>query len=837
MEDRRVLSVIAFEDAYFVDAFSSSFFSQQLGVLSNDFDSGGGTVFTQGGTISTDQGGIVEMNSDGSFQYFSPFSSFSVFVDQFTYIASNGSETSPTTTVTIFGGEIPIPFDQPTLIPVLGVEGASDGLAEVNLSSSVGGSLTILDPEDITFVSSENGDAEISFTGTPEDINLGLDTLEYTPPMGFSGFDDLSFDYTILLGGQGGGSQIVTLFVESTGGVSQGVVAVDDEYYVDPAQSTFFASPEAGLLSNDFSTEPESFLFAISEMKSTELGGFVEINFDGSFIYTPPDLPAGEFIDSFTYTVSNELEFASAVATLYVGEVPVPEDVNVRLPLFTVEFLSPQEFVTVQLTSVQGASLTLFNTSGILFESGNNGDSSITFSGLVHDVNFALDSLDYRPPFNFSGDDTLIFEYLAQPSNGNPVMVVKAVSIYVQPIADPPGLSIAPKPVEYLPGVFTPVQIDVTLFDLDGSEIPGFVILESVPQGVIPSVGQQSPIDPQTYFILPGQLDDLAFFVDFAAPESFVINVLATSIERTDEPGEFGGPGGPLLPSEPFEPRFAVAGQTLGFARLPPPETPPPPPSAPPEGVFLLGPLSPPPGPPLGKPGGPKDGSKPVAGVIEFESDSGGDTGGTTVIVSGDGPADFTNDAVTEQQQTTEEDGRSFERSGIYVRKLGGEGLSQIARLPEDLSEDYARFMAFLRTLPNGDYVVYFKRSGQSHEQAAVRQVVVKVRVVNHRLNPDPGEFKPAGEVAEPPKDPNAHPVATEHPESDERAELLPVLPLETPPPPIPETAWTPISASAWLAAITGWKLGTRRDCRVDQMMESFARKPSRRFARRNTTS
>ena len=41
MEDRRVLSVTAVEDAYFVDEFSSSLVtSAQLGVLGNDFDGG-----------------------------------------------------------------------------------------------------------------------------------------------------------------------------------------------------------------------------------------------------------------------------------------------------------------------------------------------------------------------------------------------------------------------------------------------------------------------------------------------------------------------------------------------------------------------------------------------------------------------------------------------------------------------------------------------------------------------------------------------------------------------------------------------------------------------------
>jgi hypothetical protein len=141
---------------------------------------------------------------------------------------------------------------------------------------------------------------------------------------------------------------------------------------------------------------------------------------------------------------------------------------------------------------------------------------------------------------------------------------------------------------------------------------------------------------------------------------------------------------------------------------------------------------------------------------------------------------------------------------------------------------------------------VYFKRGGQSHEQAALRQVVVKVRVVNHRLNPDPGEFKPAGEVAEPPQDPNApnSPATTKAPESEERAELTPpadgwiTLEVNTQDTAaMPGDEWVPITAGAWMAVLAGWKLKTHRAERydtVDQRMEQYSRKPSRRFRARN---
>jgi hypothetical protein len=841
LEDRRVLSVTAVDDAYFVDALDlSPSVSAQLGVLSNDVDNGT-PLFAQGGTFSTDQGGTVVLNTDGSFDYFKPLLG-TIFVDQFTYTASDGTNTSSPATVQIFVGEVPVAFDQPTLIPIFGVETETpDDIVQVNLFSLSGGSLTVLNPSSITFDSGANGDSAITISGTAHDVNKALDTLEYTPPPLFLGVDDLYFDYTVIQGVEGGGFQIVPLVVgsgdesfpepEPSSGT---LVAIDDAYYVDPAQGMFLTTEQSGLLSNDFSTEPEAFIFAVSETVTTDLGGTVQINFDGSFIYTPPNLPQGEFVDGFVYTISNEIDFASAFAVLYVGQVPAFEDVNAPLPLFTVESFSPQEFVTVELTSDQGASLTLFNTAGIAFDSGNNGDSSFIISGLVHDVNLALDSLDYLPPMNFSGDDTITFQYeiLGQQR----IVVFHEVPIVVEPIADPPVLSITPNPVEYKVGESTPIVIDVALTDRDGSEIPGLVILEFVPAGVVPSAGQQSPFDPETYFILPGELDRLSFIVDAAAPETFTILVTATSIETTDEPGEFGGPGGPLLPEDSSEPRFAFASQTLSFVRLDPPEAPeaPPTPTDPPETVFLLGPLSAPPPPPprlLGRPPGPPEAPPPAVGVISFNETSANDDNTTTIVVFSGGPSTFNDDVVTAEEENNDQGIGSFEQSGIYVRRLGGDGPGQVARLPEELSEDYARFMAFLRTLPNGDYVVYFKRSGQSHEQAAGRQVVVKVRVVNHRLNPDPGEFKPAGEVAVPPQDPKA--ISIEESRSEERAELPDAFhPADRELTDVPADG-TPISAAAWLAAVAGWKFKVHRKGRpvhVDRLMEKFRKRPSRRY-------
>ena len=88
--------------------------------------------------------------------------------------------------------------------------------------------------------------------------------------------------------------------------------------------------------------------------------------------------------------------------------------------------------------------------------------------------------------------------------------------------------------------------------------------------------------------------------------------------------------------------------------------------------------------------------------------------------------------------------------TGLYARALNalGESLEDV-RLPDQLADDYSRFLNFLRELPNGDYVVYVRQPGQSLDQAAQTHRLLEVRVVNGRLNPSADEFRPAGELSQ----------------------------------------------------------------------------------------
>lgn len=856
LEDRRVLTAgapTAIDDAYYVqDALAPLTVSGQLGLLSNDVQNGGGPLQTPQGTFTTDLGGTLDLAADGSFTYVAPTGFGPYFVDGFAYTADNGVSSTNTAFVTFYAGEVPVDFDQPLLIPIFGVEYETPAdFVQVDLASFSGASLTVFDPTGITFDFGFNGDSDISISGTAADINRALDTLQYTPPPMYVGLDSLEFFAQVDTGGPfpEQTSQSVEVFVYppecGCGQPGEGeIFAQQDFYYVPPFQSNYFVSFDAGLLSNDFSDE-ELFFFAIEGTVTTDQGGTVEIYSDGTFFYTPPTGLGPNFVDSFVYFASDEIHLSNpGFVTLFVGEVPVPEDFSVPLTVFNVEFGTPSEMVIVDIAATQGGTLTLLDTFGITFLAGGNGSNSFTITGFYDDVNYALDTLVYTPALNYSGFDFVGFEVEFPDRGGTRITqgplespeLPQPVPIHVLPIADAPLLAVAPQPVVYQPGVAAPVNINVALQDLDSSEIPGLVILDFVPPGVIPSVGQQLPNDPKVYLILPSDLPNLTFTIDAAAPANFNIVVVATSIETTKMPGVFGGPGGPLIPEQPDEPRFALTSTVLTFVRSgseglppvgPPPKFPPPPPQM--ETVFLLGPLTvAPPAHPVhhhSEIEGPPQVQNTVAFVIEAFHDHGLGHHSSTVAAFAEDSIEISNDAASAEEKNNDQGSRFSETAGIYLRKLGSDS-AQFVRLPEELSEDYVQFMDFLKTLPNGDYVVYFKRGGQPHAEAEVRQVVVRVRVVNHRLNPDPGEFKPAGEVAEPPVDPDAPnlPPTVIAPTLEERAEL-----------PAGEVEVSHAIA-AGLAAVGGWSLhkGEKKSsARIDQLMEGFSSKFSWRLCRR----
>ncbi len=181
------------------------------------------------------------------------------------------------------------------------------------------------------------------------------------------------------------------------------------------------------------------------------------------------------------------------------------------------------------------------------------------------------------------------------------------------------------------------------------------------------------------------------------------------------------------------------------------------------------------------------------------------------------------------------------EEAGLYARSLDARGDTlEDVRLPDQLADDYSRFLKFLRELPNGDYLVYFRQSGQTLDQAALRERLLEVRVVNGRLNPNADEFKPAGELSrddgDQPRsdrdsvDKTADPKTVPALKPSARIDAAESAPLDP-----PVSGWIGLGVASQLARIAH-KLRSQRD----QSYENFALESSgrgRKFRRRANRS
>ncbi|HEY9850796.1 MAG TPA: choice-of-anchor Q domain-containing protein [Leptolyngbyaceae cyanobacterium] len=118
--------------------------------------------------------------------------------------------------------------------------------------------------------------------------------------------------------------------------------------------------------------------------------------------------------------------------------------------------------VQVTLTTNNGT-LNLNTTNGLVFNSGNNGDRSMTFSGKIGNVNEALNDLIFTPDPNFTGNSSIsiITEDLGNTGGGN-LSDRDIINISVLPINRPP-VNIVPDPDSKIPITVNPYTVSITL--------------------------------------------------------------------------------------------------------------------------------------------------------------------------------------------------------------------------------------------------------------------------------------------------------------------------------------------------------------------------------------
>ncbi|HYE85259.1 MAG TPA: hypothetical protein VEA16_02800, partial [Vicinamibacterales bacterium] len=134
--------------------------------------------------------------------------------------------------------------------------------------------------------------------------------------------------------------------------------------------------------------------------------------------------------------------------------------------------------VRVQLTVTNGT-LTLSGTTGLAFNAGANGTSTMTFTGTKTAVNAALNGLSYAPTANFSGASTLTVTTsdLGSTGSGGTLTDTDTVGITVNSINDAPSVGGAGGTLAYTEGAGALV-IDAALVigDVDNTNVTGATV-------------------------------------------------------------------------------------------------------------------------------------------------------------------------------------------------------------------------------------------------------------------------------------------------------------------------------------------------------------------------
>jgi ELWxxDGT repeat protein/VCBS repeat-containing protein len=362
------------------------------GVLLNDSDPEG-TLFALGGGTQPANGQLLAFRNDGSFVYL-PRAGFTG-VDFFTYLASDGVSSIPTT-VTISVGPNAAPTANPDSYSVnpnnLIVVPRSLGVLANDTDPNIGQPLS----------------ASVVTNPAQGVLSLNPDgSFSYTPNTGATGTDSFTYRAT---DGSLNSTATVSITIRTS---STPPTVLNDGGYTVATNGTLNITA-AGVLAND--SDPDGDLIR-STLATNAANGTVTLNPDGSFVYRPNTGFQGT--DSFTYRASDGLTASTNAGTVFVtvggaNAAPVIStpgsqliSQNTTLTLASGLTVSDPDAgsspVQVTLTATNGV-VTLGNLTGLAFTAGDGtADPTMTFTGPLANVNAALTNLQFAPTTGFTG--------------------------------------------------------------------------------------------------------------------------------------------------------------------------------------------------------------------------------------------------------------------------------------------------------------------------------------------------------------------------------------------------------------------------------------------------
>ncbi|MDG1114331.1 MAG: Ig-like domain-containing protein, partial [Pseudomonadales bacterium] len=361
---------------------------QNINVLGNDIDVDGDTLTVL--EVSSAEGALVSVNDDGTVNY-QPNANFNG-VDTITYSVSDGVGG-------VTSGELKISVEAVNDAPVVTSEQVSvvqnqslDAIAVLlNDEDPDGNSLSVE-----AVVASDGGTVEINEDGT----------LKYTPAQDYVGQETLT--YTVIDGQGGRVDGQVTVSVAS---LDDGPVANEDSFSVDEDGQMLGMD----VLGNDRVADGET-LSVVSA--TSEQGATVVINDDGTLDYQAPANFNG--IDVVTYRArDSQGRESQSTVTVTVNEV---NDAPVALN-----------------DGVGAVEDTLLENINVLENDTDANNDTLTVTTAVSSAGGAVTinadgTLNYLPPANFTGEDTITYSI----SDGNDGTSTATVTVSVASINDTP---------------------------------------------------------------------------------------------------------------------------------------------------------------------------------------------------------------------------------------------------------------------------------------------------------------------------------------------------------------------------------------------------------------
>jgi VCBS repeat-containing protein len=343
------------------------------GILSNDTDPLGRPLSAT--VVSTVTNGTLSLAPTGALVY-TPNPGY-YGNDRFTYVATDGTGTSNTATVSIRVNAIPVATNDSGYTAIVGTP--------LTVSGGVLGVLgNDTDADDSTLTA--------NLVSQPANGSLSLNpdgSFVYIPNANFQGTD--TFTYTASDGQATSNTATVSISVRSV----STPVAVSDTYRA-ATNGTLTVSQLNGVLAND--TDPNvSGNARTATIVTGPVSGLATLNPDGSFIYRPN--PNFQGVDTFVYRFSDGLTVSNA-ATVTISVAPNTPPVA-----------NPDRY-----TIATGSTLTVIPTQGILLNDTDADPNTVltaTLNTTTQNGTLSFNSdgtFLYTPNPGFSGLDSFTYQ-------------------------------------------------------------------------------------------------------------------------------------------------------------------------------------------------------------------------------------------------------------------------------------------------------------------------------------------------------------------------------------------------------------------------------------------